>query len=215
MYQRHGPIEPPLNQARARWEDLFGAQVTVHFGDPETESRVSRDLGLCDLSFLPKLGVKGPGAEGWLNEMGLPAPDQVYHLERFDQDALIARVDRHEFFLEDNLGSDRVREISQALGRGGPNLFRVERQDASFFLSGGRALAVLAQTCSYNFEEREEELVMTRVAVVACSVLPVRMGGLDGFRIWTSPSQGRYLWQSLLAIVRDLGGSRVGIGCLR
>lgn len=215
MYQRRGPIDLPLDPGGACCEDLFQAQVAVHFGDSETESRVSRHLGLCDLSFLPKLGVKGPGAEDWLKGLGLPAPDQIYHLKRFDRGAFIARLDRHEFFIEDNLDSDRVRGISQALGRGQPDVYRVERQDASFFISGSRALRVLAQTCGYNFEEREEKLVMTRVAVVTCAVLPVRMGGLDGFRIWTSPSQGRYLWQSLLAIVRDLAGSRIGIGCLR
>ncbi len=73
---------------------------------------------------------------------------------------------------------------------------------------------MLAQTCACEFESAGEQLVMTRVALVSCTVLPVYLGGERGFRLWFSPAYGVYLWESLLAIVRELGGSPLGIGCL-
>ena len=214
MYQRQSPMQPLLSELNPTWEERFWSRVPVHFGNQEEERRQLGDLGLCDLSFLPKLGVKGPLAENWLDEEGIETPGQVYQIAQSGIDPLVARVDRNEFFLEDDLQGDRIQGLSEALGAGQPGAYRVNRQEASVLISGRRAPLVLAQTCSYNFESAEEKLVMTRVAVVSCSVLPVRIGETEGFRLWFSPAYGVYLWENLLTIVRDLGGAPVGIGCL-
>ena len=207
-------MQPLLSALNPTWEERFWSQVPVHFGNQEEERKQLGDLGLCDLSFLPKLGVKGPLAENWLDEQGLATPGEVYQVAQSDLDPLVARVDLNEFFLEDNLGGDRIESLSEALGSGRPGTYRVNRQEASVLISGHRAPLVLAQTCSYNFESAPEKLVMTRVAAVSCSVLPLHIGGTEGFRLWFNPAYGVYLWENLLAIVHDLSGSPVGIGCL-
>ncbi len=214
MYQRQSPMQPLLSILNPTWEERFWTRVPVHFGNQEEEGRQLADLGLCDLSFLPKLGVKGRLADNWLDEQGMTTPADVYQVEQSHRDPLVARVDRNEFFLEDNLRGDRIQSLSEALGTGRPGTYRVNRQEASVLISGRRAPLILAQTCSYNFESAEEKLVMTRVAAVSCSVLRVRMGGTEGFRLWFNPAYGVYLWENLLAIVRDRGGSPVGVGCL-
>ena len=214
MYQRQSPMQPLLSALNPIWEERFQCRVPVHFGNPKEEGKRLGDLGLCDLSFLRKLGIKGPLAKYWLQQEGMATPDEVYEVAQSDLDPLVARVDRNEFFLEDDLGGDRIQSLSEALGSGRPETYRVNRQEASVLISGLRAPLVLAQTCSYNFESAEEKLVMTRVAAVSCSVLPVRIGETEGFRLWFNPAYGVYLWENLLAIVQDLGGSPVGIGCL-
>ena len=214
MYQRQSPMQPLLSALNPTWEERFWSQVPVHFGNQEEEHRQLSDLGLCDLSFLPKLGVKGPLAENWLDEEGMATPDKVYQVAQSGLDPLVTRVDRNEFFLEDNLRGDRIQTLSEALGSGQPGTYRVNRQEASVLISGHRAGLVLAQTCSYDFGSADENLVMTRVAAVSCSVLPVHLGGTEGFRLWFNPAYGVYLWENLLAIVHDLGGSPLGIGCL-
>ncbi len=207
-------MQPLLSELNPTWEQRSWSRVPVHFGNPEGERRQLGDLGLCDLSFLPKLGVKGPAAEAWLNQQGIETPGGVYQVARSESGVLVLRVDRNEFFLEDDLQGDQITALSGALGSGQPGAYRVNRQEASVLISGRRAPLVLAQTCACEFESAGEQLVMTRVALVSCTVLPVHLGGERGFRLWFSPAYGVYLWESLLAIVGELGGSPLGIGCL-
>ena len=49
-----------------------------------------RTLGLCDLSALPRLGVKGPGAEGWLRGQRVEPPAAVYDSPTYSPGAPIA-----------------------------------------------------------------------------------------------------------------------------
>ena len=109
-------MQPLLSELNPTWEERFGSRVPVHFGNQEEELRQLGDLGLCDLSFLPKLGVKGPLAEDWLDEQGVATPGEVYEIAQSDVDPLVARVDRNEFFLENNLQGDRIQGLSEALG---------------------------------------------------------------------------------------------------
>jgi hypothetical protein len=92
----------------------------------------------------------------------------------------------------------------------------VRREDAAFLLCGERALQVLAQACSYDFRGAAGTFVMTRVAIVSCSIL-VEGGLVEGdaagvpvYHLWAAASYGPYLWDELLAIVRDCGGGPVG-----
>src|SRR5262249_11243393 len=94
-----------------------------------------------------------------------------------------------------------------------PGVYRVLRQDASLLLSGSQATEVLLETCGYDFREASPKVVMTRVAVVSCSILPRTLNGFSVFQLWLDGTYGFYLWETLLPIVRELGGSPVGIAC--
>ena len=54
---------------------------------------------------------------------------------------------------------------------------------------------------------------MTRVAGVSCMLLPLKDSA--GLRIWCEASLGQYLWDTLLEIVRELGGMPVGWQAIR
>jgi sarcosine oxidase subunit gamma len=95
-----------------------------------------------------------------------------------------------------------------------PAVYRVERADATFLLSGTRSREVLAQTCGVNFAAvPAHKLVMTRVAVATCSILPQPIGDLSVYRMWTDYTYAPYLWQTLLEIIDELGGGVVGAQC--
>ena len=54
----------------ANFEGLHDAAVAIDFGDPAGEAETARRLGLCDLSPLSRLGVKGAGTADWLAGQG-------------------------------------------------------------------------------------------------------------------------------------------------
>ena len=189
-------------------------EVPLHFGSYQSESASMRDLAICDVSALPKLGVKGKGAAAWLNDQGIPIPDGIYEWMHFDEDALIIRLATDEFFLEDNMRGKLVAELSRRLGWGLAGVYRVERQDTGLLISGQQSHEVLAQTCSYPFDKIEKKIVMTRVALVSCSILPMVLNEVQTFRIWFSSTYAIYLWNSLTEIMEELGGKPVGVESL-
>lgn len=214
-YPRTSPLHRCLESLDPVWGELHAMQVPLHFGDAEGERSRSEDLALGDLSALPKLGLKGPRAEEWLREHEIPVPPQVYDWVLVPRGVLVLRTDRSEFLVEDGFSSRRVLPLSEKLGSPShPGVHPVPHQEAGLVLTGRRWGRVLLQTCGYDFEKGGGKLVMSRVAGVSCALLKTEFDGIPALRIWCSPSYGVYLWESLLEIVRELGGIPVGVAAL-
>lgn len=208
---RRSPIHQSLEAAGAEWRLAGGMPCAVRFRAAEAEREAIRTLGLCDMSALAKLGVKGRGAEGWLRDQGIDAPGEVYLSRRLAAGGLIVRLAADEFLLEGGLGDASVATLAERLDAHGGTVLRVERQETTLLLIGSRAIDVLAQTCGINFREATaERLVLTRVAGVNCGVLPERVGDVPAYRLWVDCSYAVYLWTTLVEICQSLDGCVVG-----
>ena len=172
------------------------------------------ELSLCDLSYLPKVSLKGPESLTWLAQAGIPVPENVYGCRSSADGGLVIRTDRQEVFLEDGPASQRVSEIERELSSHSVGVHLVRRQDASFQLTGVQSNGVLRETCGVDFSQPPDAVVMTRVAGVSCMVLPLQDKDTPAFRFWLDPSYGSYLWEALLEIVRDQGGDAIGLDTL-
>ncbi len=234
---RRSAVQACLERLGAVWDESEGAVREgavrpVHFGDPEAEAAIAPVLALADRGTIPRIGLKGPDAIGWARARGIPVPDEIYGWTRAAGGGLSVRVGSGELFLEGPHAA--AAEEGLAGAPSGTACWPVRREDAAFLLCGERALEVLAQACSYDFRGAAGTFVMTRVAMVSCSILVegglveggLVEGGLaavDGeedaaggpvYHLWTAASYGLYLWDELLAIVRDCGGGPVGDAAL-
>ena len=216
---RVSPIHDALLQHRPEWRDCGDARIAWRYDSVDAKDAAVRMLGLCDLSPLSKLGLKGPNASAWLQEQGAPLPASVFESLHLDDDndggGWIVRLGSDEFFLESGLRGDLLPQLDANLGRGLPGITCVERQEATFLLTGSRVLEVLAQTCGINFRKvPAKRLVMTRVAEVNCSVLPEGGDDLPLYRLWVDPTYAIALWDSVEQISRELGGQLVGASAI-
>ena len=210
---RRSPVHDCLEGLNPVWVEIHNMKVPLRFNDSATESQLKTDLSLCDLSCLPKIGVKGPESLAWLAQTRIPVPESVYGCRSLEKGGLVIRTDRHEVFLEDGPAGHRVSELEHEL-RSSSGVYLVRRQDASFLLSGARCNLVLRETCGVDFSQPPDGVVMTRVAGVSCMVLPFPAKAAEetpAFRFWLDPSYGAYLWDALLEIVRDQGGDAIGL----
>ena len=172
-------------------------------------------LGICDLSGLAKLGLKGRDVENWLSNKGLDVPAAIFDSRRLEDGGVIVRFAADEFFLESGIGNETVPAIAARLDSQLARPFHVERQEATFLLTGSRSLEVLSQTCGINFlEVTPRHVVFTRVAGVNCAVLPDTAGVIPSYRFWVDYSYALFLWEVLVEICEGLGGSVIGAGCL-
>jgi sarcosine oxidase subunit gamma len=213
-YPRRSPVWSAVGALGPEPGQRFDMTVALRFADPGDEARRLGDLALADLSALPRLGIKGPGAGDWLAARGLPVPVAVYGWARPPDGGLVVRVDRMELLVEDGFDGGNARELAEELGYGGGGVYRVERQDASVALCGRRAAEVLAQTCALDPVELGPSFVRTRVAVTSCALKRNDVGAVPVYRLWCDPAWAPYLWDELAAIVRELGGAPVGWLCL-
>jgi len=212
---RQSPIQHLFDPSIGQWGELAQAPVVLAFDSEEVEARAFQTLAICDVSVLPKLGIKGPAAADWLQSREVLLPQEIYQAQRQSDGSLVIRLPNNEFLLEDSLAGQTIQVLSEELGWGQKGLARVERQEASFLLVGSRALSVLSQTCAIDFRKTPHDcLVMTRIAGTSCSVLPTGPESATRYQIGVDTTYAVSLWESLLTICQELGGRVIGTAIL-
>lgn len=216
MYIRQSPIQDLLDSREAAFLNFGGSSYAVRFHSYEDEQRTLKLLGLCDLSGTHKLGVKGPAAETWLASNGLDVPNSVFSTCSFAEGGTMVRLGTTEFFLEDDIANANLPTLAANVeSYNGGGMVRVEHQEATFLLTGHRALEALAQTCGINFlEVAADKAVFTRVAGVSCGIFPGTIRNIPAYRLWIDPSFAVYAWETLEEICQSLGGGVIGAGCI-
>src|SRR5207249_7391607 len=116
---------------------------------------------------------------------GVDVPAATYETRRLADGGLIGRLGSGDFFLEGGTSGDLLARLQADLAGNPPRVYRVERQDATFVLSGPQAVNVLAQLCSFDFRSAPPgRLVLTRAGGVNCMALPEKANDLPLFRLW-------------------------------
>ena len=147
---------------------------------------------------------------------GLPIPDAPNQWLPLDGGALIARLGRSEFLIEDGDASQLCARIAATAP--GAGVYPVLRQDAELVLCGARIGELLLQTCSFDFASLDlasRPVVLTSMVGVGVTVLPFATDSGAAYRVWVDSTYGAWLWRTLTGIARELGGGPVGLDALR
>jgi sarcosine oxidase subunit gamma len=199
----------PISPRTSPIHHLFESQ------SDDVERAAMKVLSLCDLSALTKLGVKGSEAEGWLREQDVEVPEEIYESRRFAEGGLIVRLGPDEFLLESGVVGESMVALAARLESTQGQVSAVPREDATFLMTGSRAIDVLAQTCGVNFRGvKPQRLILTRVAGVSCGILPETISNVQAYRLWIDPTYAIYLWGTLVEICESLDGTIIGAGCI-
>lgn len=164
---------------------------------------------LADMSFLSRVGFKGPGAAEWLATQLLPLPER-HNRWLAHRGGLIARLGMTEYFLESSAVDDWTQQLPPAQH---PQVAPVLRQDASLLLCGEQVNELLLQVCSYDFaalDSASDEAVMTQMIGVSVLMIAISNQPYPRYRLWCDPSFATYLWYHLSEIAAELGGGPVG-----
>ncbi len=212
------PRQSPLHHVTAplapQWTNGDGMISPLRF-DAADGQRMGA-VGVADLSFLSRCGLKGPNSVAWLGAQGFDIPE-VNCWARSEGGVLVARLGRTEFLVEDGVGGSRARQLAAAAATLPEGVYPVLRQDASLALTGSALQVLLAQTCSLNFKTldvQRRQLALTSMVGVSVVILPMATAGELMYRVWCDGTYGGYLWQTLVDIARESGGGAVGLDCL-
>lgn len=205
---RISSIFEPLQSLNGSWREINGMQTLVMLPG---EKANAAHLGVVDLSFLTRFGVKGAGAAAWLAQ-SIVVPDRPNTWCSLSTGGIVARLGRTEFLIEDSM-HQVAPQLAQACQSPPAKVYPVLRQDAAIALCGSAVNELLQQTCSINFRAlrlSEHPVVLTSMIGVAVTVIPGERNGQPFYRLWCDGTFGVYVWQTLLAIAEELGGGAVG-----
>ena len=216
------PIHYAIANANPRWTDFNGMSVALGYESEKIELERQQIAGICDVSCLQRFGVKGPQAEQWLTQrnIALPAANNSWASSGTGEGtSLVLRLGSSEFLIEQQLnntsnGLPDDRSLSQPIAAG---VYRVQRNDAAFILSGSRIQDLLSELCLLDLRDKAlagDAVVMTQVAGISATLLRQPAPGNQTrtvYRLWCDGSYGAYMWQTLTQLAGELGGGAVGL----
>ena len=214
MPLRRSPLHDVTAALAPKWTSRDGMSIPFLF-DSDDSLRMAQ-LGLVDLSFLARCGLKGRHSVAWMAAQAIAVPE-INTWAPLAGGGLVARLGKTEFLVEDASGGTRAHQLAADLAALPAGVCPVLRQDAAFALTGAALDTLLRQTCNVNFKTldlKTRQLALTSMVGVPVVIGPMEMAGQRCYRLWCDGTYGGYLWQTLLGIARELGGGAVGVGCL-
>jgi sarcosine oxidase, subunit gamma len=159
-----------------------------------------------------RVGLKGPLAAQWLQQLGISIPERAnaWTAITASENDVVMRLGSSEFFFEQSVYADEFNTLAQALATTVPGVYPVLREDRAFVLAGSLADDVLAEVCNVNFRSLaliERHAVMTMMTGVAVTVVPQGNVAQRRYLVWCDPSFGDYLWSSLSDVVADIANT--------
>ena len=209
----NSPIAYALASLNPNMGVLNGMEVALEFNDGLVESSRKSILGVTDVSCFTRFSVKGPQANAWLNSQNIQTPKEINSWIEYE-DSLILRMGSSEFLIEDQYKSQVCKKLisfNQATTTG---VYKVQRADAAFILSGSEVLKMLSELCMLDLRDNalgSKKVVLTQIAGISATLLRQSLNGEQVYRVWCDGTFGAYMWNMLLEVARELEGGAVGL----
>ena len=217
------PIYRALLTEGARFRAIGDAAVAVDYGRDDEVERL-KNLGLIDLSPLPRIGFKGADTLAWARGRGLAIPEENNRAQMQADGSLITRLTNNEILIIENLkqpGSVCAALEQACLSDAPANCHPVPRgYSHAWLLVGGRdASAMFAKLCALNLHpDKFSNGNAAQVIVARISAIVIR-GDIDGgatpaFHLLTDNASADYLWRCLKDAAQEFNGTAVGYDAL-
>ena len=223
----------PLNQrhvtSHALFKEFGGNLLVGHYGDIKSiqeEYSQSQMLAICDLSTLPRLGFKGPGAPSWLETQKLKLPTLPNTAKCQHTGSLVAKLsDQEVLILSDIFAlSNDVVTLSHKAEIDHQNYdkqtYILPRGDSHCWLAvtGTQASEMFSKICGIDLRSHKfahGDIAQTSVAKTNAVVIRNDLGSTPGFYILSDISGVEFLWDCLLDAMQEYGGCPVGVSALQ
>ena len=210
-----------LLAAGARFEILGDGTVATNF--PEVRTDAIERLAICDLSGLPRIGIKGRDTLDWLRGLGFDFDDTPNRTHCQADGTVLAVLSPNEAALLSPLTATNLalmNLIDACSPDDGMRCYPVPRADTNFeFLVSGRHSAeMFSKVCSVSLRPptfNADCLAQTSVACVNAIVLRADIGQTLAYRILGDNTLAEYMWDCLVDAMVEYGGTAVGLGDVR
>lgn len=203
----------------AEFEQCGDLILVKHYG-AQTELTQAQQLGLADLSTLPRTGYKGAGAPGWAATKGVILPQQPNSCALQIDAGLVAKLSHQELLVLSDLSaaSTQIEQLNNSPV--GPQTYALPRADSHCWLAvtGDQAAEMFSKICAVDLRAHKfanGEVAQTSVAKANAIVIRHDLGSTQCFYVLTDVSMAEFLWDCLLDAMAEYNGKPVGLAALR
>ncbi|RTE67426.1 sarcosine oxidase [Amphritea opalescens] len=199
---------------QAEFIEVAGAAQVLSYKEQSLQGQSGPDMGLTDLSVLPRFGLRGPAAGDALVAAGLLQPEKPNTLTLSDEGLMVLRLGYNEYWLLAVPGATvDLQALEQQLTS--PGIYPVYCHDSYAWLvmSGDHLADVMAKVCAVDLREQSfasGDLVMTSLARVSGIICHHQMAGKSVFSIFSDSASAGYLWDALLDAMGEFNGAPSG-----
>ena len=228
LYRRHVDLQ-------AKLEQVGDAVLVSHYVKPGIEVLLAANLGLVDLSTMPRTGFKGAGAPAWAASQRVKLPKLPNTAVTQKDGSVVAKLSHQELLIVSNImGSatsiDRLnrehlnREHSnkehlskQTLA---PQTYSLPRADSHSWLAvtGNAAAEMFSKICGVDLRVHKfahNQVAQTSVAKINGVILRHDLATTPCFYILSDITSTEFLWDSLLDAMEEYRGAAVGVAAMR
>lgn len=209
-----------LIAAGARFRPLNDAMVASSYGGAH-EPDTARNLGLVDLSPLPRTGFKGRGTAEWLAERGISLGGDSNRAYPAAGGVLAARLAPGEVLILSGLDGDErpIAALERAWSYASVGVFPVPRRDASFWfmVTGARSASMFAKICGVDLRAKSfanHRIAHTSVARSNCLVIRSDCSEMPAYHLLGDSASASFAWRCVLDAMGEFDGSPVGLDAL-
>ena len=208
-----------LEKAGAGFRQVADATIAwAYGGDKTSERETALNLGIADLSPLPRTGYKGRDIGKWLTRQKLKVGEASNQAYPCGKGSLAARLAPGEVVILGALdGKDPLPARLDAAWTDRNGLcFPVPRRDASFWflLTGARCTDMFAKVCGVDLRDRSfanHAIAQTSLARSNAIIIRDDLKRAPAFHILGDSASAGYMWMCLLDAMEEFGGKPVGL----
>jgi len=209
-----------LVAAGARFRPLGDGMIAADYGGAD-EMAAARNLGLADLSPLPRAGFKGPGMAEWLASKGASLGPDSNRAYPTPGGMLAARLAPGEVLLLGDLTGDdtAIAGLERAWSYDIAGVWPVPRRETSFWfmVTGENAAAMFSKICGVDLRPKtfaDHAIAQTSVARTNCIVIRSNLPNLVGYHLLGDSASASFMWTSVLDAMAEFGGAPTGYDAL-
>jgi sarcosine oxidase subunit gamma len=217
---RRSPIYRRHTELQAQFEQTGKAILVSHYAEPSMEALLAANLGIADLSTLPRTGFKGAGALAWVASQGVKLPDQPNNAVLQTDGTMVAKLSHQELLVVSDLmatGStvDHLNKQPEA-----SQTYSLPRADSHSWLAitGGAAAEMFSKVCGVDLRTHkfaEGQVAQTSLAKINAVIVRHDLASTPCFYIFSDITSTEFLWDCLLDAMEEYQGVAIGVAALR
>ncbi len=212
-----------LISAGARFEKHMNTSCAINYGESKSqEISQAKQLGLVDLTVLPRTGFKGPEAVQWGRSQGLDIGQHSNQACSQQNGMLVARLTDTEIMVLNDLHSpsDQCAGLEEKYTRNRPaRCYPVPRFDSSAWLmvTGQCSTDMFAKVCGVDLRTNKfpsGAIAQTSIARMNGIVIRNDLGEVPAFHLLFDSASTEYAWSCLIDAYAEFNGAPVGYAAL-
>jgi sarcosine oxidase subunit gamma len=199
---------------------LGDSVVVSHYQSMGHEKIQAEQLGLADLSTLPRSGFKGAGVPDWALSLGIELPAEPNRAVVQADGTLVARLSQSELLLASNLEglSQCITDAGQAVLP--ERVYDLPRSDSHSWLvlCGSQAPETLSKVCGVDLRPHKfanGEIAQTSIAKINGVIVRNDLEDRLSYCLFSDSSSVEFLWNSLLDAMAEFNGTAIGVQALK